>query len=130
MQAAKLVFMDPEAAQQMMRATVWMRDRLLGFRYNRHGYRKNDRDYSRVIIVEGPEPIMKFASWDRYFRFYSDLVYDRVLEVDCPTPGNKAFAFHFARINGQAETCLLAIRAEPSFQGIVTVRYGRDPCGA
>jgi hypothetical protein len=129
MQAAKLVFMDPEATHQMMRATVWMRGRRLDFRYNRYGYRKNDRNYTRVLIVEGPEAIMNLASWDRYFRFYSELVYDRVIKVYCATPGNKAYEFRFARIDGQAETCFLAIRAEPSFQGIITFRYGRDPCG-
>ncbi|TVY16868.1 hypothetical protein LARI1_G008778 [Lachnellula arida] len=130
MQAAKLIFMGPESAQQLLKATVQVHGRVLGFRYNRHGYRRNDRDYSRVLVVEGPEKIMKSDFWDKYFKTYSDLVYDRVIEVDCPNAGNKAFAFHFARIDGQAETCLLAIRAEPSFQGIVTVRYAQDPCGA
>lgn len=130
MQAAKLVFMNPEAAQLMIKKTIRMQGKRLGMRYNRHGYRRNDRNYSRVIIVEGPERAMNLATWDTYFRYYSDLVYDRVLEVHCETWGNKAYAFHFARIDGQAETCFLAIKAEPSFQGYITVRYGQDPCGA
>ncbi|TVY35821.1 hypothetical protein LOCC1_G008365 [Lachnellula occidentalis] len=129
-QAAKLVFLHPEAAQLMKKKTIRMQGKLLGLRYNRHGYRRNNRDYSRVIIVEGPERVMNLATWDRYFRHYSDLVYDRVLDVHCATWGNKAYAFHFSRIDGQAETCLLAIKAEPSFQGHIAVRYGQDPCGA
>ncbi|TVY25367.1 hypothetical protein LHYA1_G006582 [Lachnellula hyalina] len=128
--AAKLVFMGPEAAHLMMEKTIWMRGKRLRLTYNRHGYPRNDRHYSRVVIVEGPERVMELATWERYFRNYSDLVYDRVLDVECATSSHKAYAFHFSRVDGQAETCFRAIKSEPSFQGYITVRYGQDPCGA
>ncbi|TVY42626.1 hypothetical protein LSUB1_G005397 [Lachnellula subtilissima] len=130
MQAAKLVFMEPEAAHLMMKKTIWIQGTRLRFTYNRHGYPRNDRLYSRVVIVEGPKRVMELATWDRYFRNYSDIVYDRVLNVECAISSHKAYAFHFSRIDGQAETCFLAIKSEPSFQGYITVRYGQDPCGA
>jgi len=128
-QAAKLVFMNPESAQRMMKSpNIWMRGHCLGFRYNRYGYRRNTRNYSRVLIVEGPEAMMNLDLWNEYFVHYSKFVWDRVLEIECATPGNKAFEFRFSRIDGQAETCLLAIRAEPAFAGTITVKYGADPC--
>jgi hypothetical protein len=131
LQAAKLVFMNPESAQRMMSSPdIWMRGRCLGFRYNRYGYRRNTRNYSRILIVEGPEGMMKLDSWNKYFGHYSKFVMDRILEVECATPGNKAYEFRFSRIDGQAETCFMAIQAEPVFAGIVTVKYGADPCAS
>jgi hypothetical protein len=128
-QAAKLVFMNPESAQRMMDSpNIWMRRRCLGFRYNRYGCRRSTRNYSRVLIVEGPEGMMKLDSWNKYFVHYSKFVMDRVLKVECATPGNKAYEFRFSRIDGQAETCFMAIKAEPYFAGLITVQYGADPC--
>jgi len=127
-QAAKLVFMDPEAAAAFMKSNIWLRGRRLGVRYNRFGYRRNTEPYSRCLMIEGPPHMMTLQFWDQYFFKYSLLNWDRVLYVECDKPGMEAMEFRFSRIDGQAQTCFQAINADRELKGVVTVRYVRDPC--
>lgn len=133
MKAVKLVFMTPEGAANFLRQSrsddgVWVRGKRLEARYNRHGYRMNETNQTRVLIIEGPTKIMKFEKWDAYFRIQCHLEWDCHLthETVC---GRTTMEFRFARVDGQAEACFQAITKDIQFKdGSVKVSYGPDPC--
>ncbi|KUJ16778.1 uncharacterized protein LY89DRAFT_548638, partial [Mollisia scopiformis] len=83
---------------------------------------------SRVLFVEGPEQMMTVDFWFQYFRQVSVFQWDRVLEHPPVRPGRKCLEFRFARINGQAQTCLQQIQRQEEFVGLVGAWYGLDPC--
>ncbi|KAF8863123.1 hypothetical protein BDZ45DRAFT_584314 [Acephala macrosclerotiorum] len=130
--AAKLTFMTPDGAAMFLakaRQGIRLEGYLLDARYNnREGYLCNTTALSRVLHVEGPETIMKVDYWFRYFRQVCVFQWDRVVELACPRPGRKCLEFRFARINGQAQTCLQEIQQQEEFAGLVDAGYGFDPC--
>ncbi|KAE8447765.1 hypothetical protein EG329_010159 [Mollisiaceae sp. DMI_Dod_QoI] len=130
--AAKLTFMTPEGAAKFLvkaQLGVWFGKHLLDARYNvREGYLCNTMVMSRVLYVEGPEAIMTIQYWFQYFRQVCIFQWDRVLERTYPRSGRKCLEFRFARINGQAQTCLQEIQQQEEFVGPVGAMYGFDPC--
>jgi hypothetical protein len=132
MKAIKLVFMKPGAAAaflQLGRGTgVWIRGKKLEVKPNRHGYLENTTNQSRVLLVEGPTEIMTFPFWDEYFRQKAELQWDGHRTI-CTTGKRTTMEFRFARVDGQSQTCLQAILAEPKWKdGTVAAVYGPDPC--
>jgi hypothetical protein len=132
MKAIKLVFMKPGAAAaflQLGRGTgVWIRGKKLEVMPNRHGYLENTTNQSRVLLVEGPTEIMTFPFWDEYFRQKAELQWDGYRTI-CTTGKRTTMEFRFARVDGQSQTCLQAILAEPKWKdGTVAAVYGPDPC--
>lgn len=130
--AAKLTFMTSEAAAQFLakiQVGIWFDGHWLeGVYNNREGHLRNTMAFSRVIFVEGPGPMMTVDYWFRYFRQVSIFQWDRVLEHGSLKPGYKCLEFRFARVNGQAQTCIQQIQNQEEFEGLVTAWYGFDPC--
>jgi hypothetical protein len=132
--AAKLVFMEPEAAaafRELCTGTpegIRIRGKRLHAYYNRDCYRRHTQpSQSRVLHVNGPKEIMSFERWNQYFSVYSVINWDGaniVFEDDT----RRIIAFRFSRIDGQAQTCLQALMADESLQRQVWAYYGRDPC--
>lgn len=131
--AAKLTFMNPESAamymQKIQQGVLFDGYRLQGVYNNREGYLRNTMTLSRVICVEGPEEMMSIDFWYRYFSQVSVFQWDRVFAGPSATPGKKRLEFRFARVNGQAQTCLQQIQQQEEFVGLVSVGYVVDPCG-
>jgi hypothetical protein len=133
--AAKLVFMTPEAAYvflkeiQSPRGVILQGQRIQG-RYNRNGYVRNDSNWqSRVLDIVGPTPIMTREYWTTHFSMFSEFELEACCSIPTNINGVTIMQFRFARIDGQAQTCLQCIRTDPSLAGTVQVRYGVDPCG-
>jgi hypothetical protein len=129
--AAKLVFMTPSAAarfyQQVKEGVTILGVRIKAV-YNKYPYREYKcRERSRVILVQGPEEVMTFDIWNKYFMecFKFELEF---WDEEEPQNKKKILKFAFARLDGQAESAYHAIKKEPKLQGVVDVRYGRDPC--
>jgi hypothetical protein len=128
-QAAKLVFMEPEAARDFIYSPkpIWFRGRRLGIRYNKFGYRRNTQPYSRVLVITGPSSMMNRKFWDKYFSEYAVIDLDRVNYPACDKSDRATMEFRFARIDGQSETCFKAVMADPTMSKVV-IYYGADPC--
>ncbi|TEY81174.1 hypothetical protein BOTCAL_0034g00380 [Botryotinia calthae] len=135
--AANITFKYPEGAARFMALVnspvgTQIRDHHLAAVYNRHGMIKHaDEHQSRVINIHGPYELMTKDFWRRYFgtvtRYYLDhVVY---LPFDPKNKVTRSMEFHFARIEAQAQSILLAIIHDPQFGGKVSCKYGTDPCG-
>ncbi|KAF4624192.1 hypothetical protein G7Y89_g13980 [Cudoniella acicularis] len=128
LQAAKLIFMSPAAAQRFISSAPQLGDRPLRIRYNRHGQPANSRPYTRVLVIDGPEDMMKMAFWTQYFSTYCDYQLENAFQLPASKIGIKSMEFRFARVDGQAQCCKQAIERDAGLQGVVKVSYGRDPC--
>ncbi len=134
--AAKLAFMAPEAAAAFLRQTqsprgILLRGKRIQCRYNRNGYARNEKIWqARVLEILGPTPIMTLEYWTSYFTNFSGFELDTYRLIPTNVHGVTILEFRFARIDGQAQTCLQCIRTDPSLAGVVQVRYGTDPCGS
>lgn len=134
--AAKLVFMTPEAAAAFLQQTrspqgILLRGKRIQCRYNRNGYARNENIWqSRVLEIVGPTPIMTLEYWTSYFANFSEFELEAYRLNTTNVHGIAILQFRFARIDGQAQTCLQCIRTDPSLAGVVQVRYGTDPCGS
>ena len=132
-QAAKIVFDNPGSAKAFANELKsydgrFMDGHEISVVYNRYGQPESDWGLkSRVIIIEGPAD-MTFKFWDDYFGAFSKFQYDRVFEFDNPSKKTKIIEFRFVRIDGQAETCMGAIKKNTVFEGCFRAWYGRDPC--
>lgn len=134
--AAKLAFMTPEAAAaflrqiQSPRGVILHGQRVQG-RYNRNGYVRNENIWqSRVLEVVGPTHMMTLEYWTSHFSKFSEFELEAYRLAPTNVGGVSFMQFRFARIDGQAQTCLQCIRTDPSLFGIVQARYGADPCGS
>ncbi|KAH6673664.1 hypothetical protein B0J14DRAFT_481681 [Halenospora varia] len=129
-QAAKLVFMSSDAAARFKQSPPSIAGQHLHVVYNRHGYLTNYRRLSRVLIIQGPCHIMNLEFWYKFFDSWSMFILETAFHLwTNPTTGMTQMEFRFARIDGQAETCLQAIQNHPDLPG-VTVMYGHDPCAS
>lgn len=134
--AAKLAFMNPEAAIAFLREIQSPRGVILGGsriqgRYNRNGYARNPNVMqSRVLELLGPNPLMILANWTSHFAKFSEFELEAYRSYPSSHHGLTIMEFRFARIDGQAQTCLQCIRSDPNLTGVVQVRYAADPCGA
>ena len=134
--AAKLAFMNPEGAAAFLdqirspEGVVLHGNRIQG-RYNRNGYARNENIWqSRVLELIGPTPMMTLAYWTSHFAMFSEFELETYRLLPTNVDGVRIMEFRFARIDGQAQTCLQCIRTDPSLKGVVQVRYGNDPCGS
>jgi hypothetical protein len=133
--AAKLAFMSPEAAAAFLAEIrgpkgVVLHGQHIQGQYNRNAYARNEKAQSRVLKLIGPTPIMTFEFWTSHFAKFSEFeLEDYRLTTEYPFSGMTEIVFRFARIDGQAQTCLQCIRTDPSLAGVVQVMYGNDPCG-
>lgn len=134
--AAKLAFMAPEAAKaflveiQSPRGVVLHGKRIQG-RYNRNGYVRNENTWqSRVLELIGPTAMMTLEYWTSHFSMFSEFELEAYHLLPTNVDDVSVLQFRFARVDGQAQTCLQCIRTDPSLQGVVQVRYGQDPCGS
>jgi len=131
--AAKLVFMTPESAGRFMEQSKTEAGcRLGGFRvfvgYNRDGYLRRAGTGTRVLRIEGPRDKMNWGFWERYFGQACVFEMDRWLYLPCSNPNRMKMDFQFARVDGQAQTCLMKIIADEELSDQVSVEYGPDPC--
>lgn len=128
--AGKLVFKFPESAAAVMRAGIRVGNHQLNIRYNREGQTERFGVETRVLILEGPEQIMTFEFWRAYFdeACIWDLDNWVYLTSGPVAKGNRRMEFRFGRVDGQAQTCLLKIKKDPCFEGVVEAKYGLDPC--
>lgn len=70
---------------------------------------------------------MTVGKWMEYFRRFSRFELEGVGSVD---KGERVMMlWNFARIDGQSQTCLQAIKMDDTLKGVVEVNYGLDPCG-
>ncbi|KAE9363658.1 hypothetical protein N431DRAFT_448239 [Stipitochalara longipes BDJ] len=134
--AAKLAFMMPHAAAEFLaeihspKGVVLHGQRIQG-QYNRNAYARNDKAQSRVLKLVGPSQYMVLEFWTSHFSKFSAFELEcYCLTPDYPTDGKTEIEFRFARIDGQAQTCLQCIRSDPTLAGIVEAKYAADPCGA
>jgi hypothetical protein len=134
--AAKLAFMTPEAAAAFLGQInsaygVILRGQRIRGRYNRNGYIRNEYNWqSRVLLLEGPTPMMTLEYWTSRFAVFSEFELECYSLSPSSVNGRSKMEFRFARIDGQAQTCLQCIRLDPTLAGIMHVRYGPDPCGS
>jgi hypothetical protein len=134
--AAKLAFMNPEAAKAFLRliqspqGLIFHGARIQG-RYNRNGYPRNVNIWqSRVLEILGPTSLMTLANWTSHFAKFSEFDLEAYRSISTSQSGLTIMEFRFARVDGQAQTCLQCIRSDPSLIGLVQVKYGTDPCGS
>jgi hypothetical protein len=134
-QAAKLVFMKPESAAAFMTQCntgegIFIGGKKVVSRYNRDGcHRHPQPSHSRVLHIQGPNEIMNFEFWDVYFNIYCVFEidgYKTILESE--RESRRTMEFRFARIDGQAQTCMQAILSDPKLAEDVHVYYAHDPC--
>ena len=134
--AAKLAFMSPEAAAAFLQQTrspqgIVLHGKRIQCRYNRNGYARNENIWqSRVLEIIGPTPTMTLEYWTSYFANFSEFELDAYRLIPTNVHSVTILEFRFARIDGQAQTCLQCIRTDPSLAGVVQARYGTDPCGS
>jgi hypothetical protein len=134
--AAKLAFMTPEAAEAFLKQTqsergIVLHGKRIQGRYNRNGYVRNENIWqSRVLELIGPTSLMTLEYWTAHFSKFSEFELDAYRLLPTTVDGLSIMEFRFARIDGQAQTCLQCIKTDPSLQGIIQVRYGTDPCGS
>jgi hypothetical protein len=130
--AAKLAFMIPETAATFLaqinsiNGIVLHGQRIRG-RFNRNGYSLNKNTQSRVLLLEGPTPMMTLEYWTSHFAMWSEFELESY-RLSPSRHGLSQMEFRFARIDGQAQTCLQVIVEDPTLQGVVQVAYGVDPC--
>ncbi|TAQ89989.1 hypothetical protein B7494_g1683 [Chlorociboria aeruginascens] len=133
--AATLCFTKPSAAADFIaEVESFAGIRVLGHQleqvcYNRNGYTEyRDSKKSRVLQVEGPIELMTSAFWIQYFeecvcfQLEDDPIFEPIEN------GQAAMQFRFARVEGQADACYFAIKAEAKFYGLIQVKYITDPC--
>jgi len=132
--AAKLAFMIPQAAAAFLaqinsiNGIVLHGHRIQG-RFNRNGYARNENPFqSRVLSLEGPTPMMTLEYWTSRFAEFSEFELECYRLYPSQNTGLRKMEFRFARIDGQAQTCLQAIVYDPTLTGVVHVKYGTDPC--
>lgn len=132
--AAKLAFMIPQAAAAFLaqinsiNGVVLHGHRIRG-RFNRNGYVRNEKTYqSRVLSLEGPTPMMILGYWTSRFAEFSEFELECYRLYPSRSAGLRKMEFRFARIDGQAQTCLQTIVHDPTLTGVVYVKYGIDPC--
>lgn len=134
--AAKIVFAEPTSARMF-----YDQLRSLAFRhlnnqisnievvYNRHGQPRYENIIkTRVLVIEGPSANMTLNFWKEYFGFFSKFELEHFIVMETHDPTLRRFEFRFVRIDGQAETCMGAIRNNDSFNGVFRAWYGHDPC--
>ena len=134
-QAAKLVFKEPESAAAFLRRSrdregIQIKHMRIRATYNRFGYTRHTKPWqSRVIHIEVPvtKEFVNIWNWVKYFNKLC-VHHGTARYVDIGNPERVVIEFQFARIQGQAQCCLLAIEKEPVFKGLVKVTYGPDPC--
>ena len=133
MQAAKLHFKEPEAAEAFHDLAnslegIWMHGAQIKVVYNRDGVRRHPSSVeTRVLNIEGPQEIMNIDFWNKYLTNIGHFQID-VVFLPCNRPFRVAFQFRFARIEAQAKMVFVAIRNTREFDGVVHVEYGLDPC--
>jgi hypothetical protein len=73
---------------------------------------------------------MTLEYWTSYFANFSEFELDAYRLIPTNVQGFTILEFRFARIDGQAQTCLQCIRTDPSLAGVIVARYGTDPCAS
>ncbi|TGO81208.1 hypothetical protein BPOR_1272g00010 [Botrytis porri] len=135
--AAKITFKYPEGAARFIAQVsspmgIQIRDHHLAAVYNDYGMVKHDQEHqSRVIHIHGPYKLMTENFWRKYFGKITryQLVHVGYLPFNPNNKVTRSMEFHFARIEAQAQSILIAIIHDPQFEGEMICKYGRDPCG-
>ncbi|TGO21014.1 hypothetical protein BPAE_0248g00080 [Botrytis paeoniae] len=135
--AAKVTFKYPEGAARFMALVnspvgVQIRDHHLAAVYNDYGMVKHAQEHqSRVVHIHGPYKFMTEGFWRKYFGKVTRYQLNHVayLPFDPNNKVTRSMKFHFARIEAQAQSILIAIIHDPQFEGRVSCKYGPDPCG-
>jgi hypothetical protein len=134
--AAKLAFMNPEAAKAFLAKIQSPQGVFLGGKriqgcYNRNRYARNEKFWqSRVLELIGPNQLMTLEYWTSHFSKFSVFELEAFQLMPTNIEGLSIMEFRFARIDGQSQTCLQCIKKDHSLKGVVQVRYGADPCGS
>ncbi|KAG0649167.1 hypothetical protein D0Z07_4419 [Hyphodiscus hymeniophilus] len=114
--AAKLVFLEPQGAANLVRQS------------KTHGFFLGMLEYSRVLIISGLKEIMTLAFWTRYFGSVCVFVLE-FHQVVWESATQRMMEFRFIRIDAQALTCLQAIQRDDRLkEKEVHVSFGKDPC--
>ncbi|KAF7957325.1 hypothetical protein EAE96_002911 [Botrytis aclada] len=135
--AAKITFKYPEGAARFMALVnssvgVQIRDHHLVAVYNNYGMVKHPEEHqSRVIHIHGPYKLMTEGFWRKYFSKVTRYQLNHVayLPFDPKNKVTRSMEFHFARIEAQAQSILIAIIHDTQFEDKVICKYGPDPCG-
>lgn len=131
--AFTLEFKNPESAVALLARAHEMgglvfKGHLLDLRLNKHGVLRCNTEETRVLIIDGPACLVN----QKYLKdlFDEACVYnvDRWLVRESPGPGLCRMEVRFARVVGQSESCQRMLDWEPAHKGLLTVRYGPDPC--
>lgn len=131
--AARLTFYKQSSAQKLYKDAMHpnalcLQDQKVKVLFNRSGNRERDGYETRVIQIQGPAEMMSWEFWSDYFE--DGIVYDldRWSDLPCKVEGRAEMEIRFARVDGQAQTCIQKIYKDRSMDGIVNARYGKDPC--
>ena len=76
---------------------------------NRHGQLPYHGSHTRVILIEGPDEVMTIPAWASYLQRFSIFQLEHARKVECFKLGRTMIELRFARIDGQAEACFLAL---------------------
>ena len=132
--AAKLAFMKPESAKAFLDKIqsyegVKLRGKRIQGCYNRNGYARNENFWqSRVLELVGPKQLMVLDYWTSYLSTYSVFELESYQLMPTNIEDVSILQLRFARIDGQAQTCLQCIKHDSILDKHVQVRYGIDPC--
>ncbi|KAH8597101.1 hypothetical protein B0O99DRAFT_592853 [Bisporella sp. PMI_857] len=130
--AAKLIFTTLPGCQIFMAQYQQFGLRLGGMsvqiRFNRHGQLPYHGSHTRVILIEGPDEVMTIPAWASYLQRFSIFQLEHARKVECFKLGRTMIELRFARIDGQAEACFLALERNAVIHPHITVQYGPDPC--
>lgn len=132
--AAKVVFYRPPEAQRLLDACSLGRVKVQGYRAAarrnriRTAAQPADRENTtRCLVVSGPRGVVDEArlrrAWEGYFSYETEEV---VLRGE--RDGLRWLEWRFASHRAQAGSAFKFLKTEPGYQGVVAVKYGRDPC--
>lgn len=97
--------------------------------YNKFGHRNHPySNQSRVLQIKGPTKLISREIWDNYFNECTVYQSSNVSYLQTAGGEEAVLEYAFARLDGQAQACFLAIKKEEAFAGVIEVTYAQDPC--
>ena len=108
---------------------IWIRRTKIKAIYNMHGETDTTQtERSRVLRIRGPSEEMDLSFWQKFFTRCVEYQLSHVRQIRSGDVDKAAMEFDFARMRGQADSVLKAIREQEKFRGIFEVQYAPDPC--
>lgn len=131
---AKIVFYRPQEAQRLLSLCTFGQFKVQGYRARcilnrvRSAPQPAEKEHTtRVLLISGPRSVVDELqlrrAWDGYFSFDTEEVL-LLAERD----GMRWLEWRFASHRAQAGSAFKFLKTQPGYMGIVSVRYGRDPC--